>query len=100
MKPDLVSPDFCLLSVSLLESTLAILVYLRSLRYFQLTSKIQRIYQVVFDSSNHQRGIRVSYDKIFNCSGAFSPTLYAIVIVKRGECRNRVNIGYTVAKQR
>ena len=65
---------FCLLSVSLSESTLAILVYLRC--YFPLSSKIQRIYQVIFDSSNHQHGIRVSYDMIsFNFSGAFSPTL-------------------------
>ena len=66
---------FCLLSVSLSESTLAILVYIWD-RYFQLISKIQRIYQFIFDSSNHQRGIRVSYDMIlFNCSKAFSPTL-------------------------
>ena len=38
MKPGLVSPDFfCLLSVSLSESTLALLVYLRSLfpTYFE-----------------------------------------------------------------
>ena len=39
---------------------------------FDCTSKIQRIYHVIFDSSNHQRGIRVSYDMLsFNFSGAF-----------------------------
>ena len=43
---------------------------------FDCTSKIQPIYQVIFDSSNHQCGIRVSYDMIsFNCSGDFSPML-------------------------
>ena len=52
----------------------------------------------MFDSSNHQRGVRVSYDKIFNIAGAFSPSLYAIVIVKRDECRNVQILG--IAKQR
>ena len=42
--------------------------------YFE--NQTYRIYQVTFDSSNHQCGIRVSYDIIlFNSSGAFSPTL-------------------------
>ena len=93
MKQDLVSPDFCLLSVSLSESTLPY-KYIRD-RYFQLTSKIQCIYQVIFDSSNHQRGIRVSYDMIsFNMLWGFFAHVN-FVIVKRDKCRNRVNIGYS-----
>ena len=60
-------------------------------RYFILISKNQRIYQVIFDSSNHQCGIRVSYDMIlFNCSGTFSPTLLHCY------CKaSHVNIGYS-----
>ena len=86
MKPGLVSPDFfCLLSVSLSEITLAILVNLRSLFPTYFENPTSR-YQFFFDSSNHQHGIRVSYDMIlFNFAH----------IVKRDECRNRVNIGYS-----
>ena len=61
-------------------------------RYFILISKNQRIYQVIFDSSNHQCSIRVSYDMIFNCSGAFSPMLRHCYCK---ECRYCVNIGYS-----
>ena len=74
MKPDLVSPDFLFTfgftfgkhtgNISISEIAISNIF------------KIQRIYQVIFDSSNHQRGIRVSYDMIsFNFSGAFLPTL-------------------------
>ena len=58
MKPDLVSADFLFTFGFTFEK------HTGWDRYFQLTLKIQRIYQVFFDSSNHQHGIRVSYDMI------------------------------------
>ena len=95
MKPSLVSPDFFVYFRFHFQKAYWQFYYIWD-RYFQLISKIQRIYQVIFDSSNHQRGIRVIYYMILlNRSGAFSPTRYAIVIVKWDECRNLVNIGYS-----
>ena len=69
MKPDLVSSDFLFTFGFNFGKHTGNIIWDR---YFQLTSKIQRIYHVIFDFSNHQRGIRVSYDMLsFNFSGAF-----------------------------
>ena len=87
MKPDLVSPVFLFTFGC---------TFGKHTGNISISSKIQRIFQVIFDSSNHQRGIRVSYDTIsFNLLWGFFRPRYAIVIVKRDECRNCVNIGYS-----
>ena len=84
MKPSLVSPDFFSFTFGFTFRKHTGNISISEIAISNLLSKIQRIYQVIFNSSNHQRSIRVSYDMIL-----------FIVIVKRDECRNPVNIGYS-----
>ena len=90
--PTLVSPDFFWLTFGFtFRNPLPILLWYTWDRYFRHLSKIKRIYQVIYDSSNLQRGIKVELllheTILFYC-------FFAIVIVKWDECRYCVNIGY------
>ena len=63
MKPGIVSPDFFVYFRFHFQKAHLQYKYTWD-RYFQLISKTQRIYQFIFDSSNRQCSIRVSYDMI------------------------------------
>ena len=91
MKPDLVSPDF------LFTFGFASGKHTGNISISEMAiSNLLRKSNVSIKSS--QRGIRVSYYMItFNMLWGFFHPHYAIVIVKRDECRNRVILG--IAKQ-
>ena len=80
---------FCLLSVSLLESSISEVAISNLLLKSNVSIKsslIPRITNAVLEL------VMIWYYSI--ALGLFRPP-YAIVIVKRDECRNRVNIGYS-----
>ena len=85
---------FCLLSVSLSESTLAILVYLRSLfpTYFENPTYLS-IHLWFFESTNGVLELVTAW--YYSIALRLFRPCYAIVIVKRDECRNCANIGYS-----
>ena len=96
MKPGLVSPVFfCLLSVSLYENPLTILVSISETAISDLFRKSNIFIKssMILGTFKFNPVFKLSYETImlFDCSWAFSPTFCHCHL----ECRNCVNIGYS-----
>ena len=83
MTPGLVSPDFLFTFGFNFRKPTDKTAKSISDCYLRLISKFQRSYQVIYDSSNLQNSIKLSYETtlLFNCSGAFRPRFSILIVM-------------------